>query len=113
MFKRMMREIEETIGLPKLSDAAQIFKSLPDEKTLRQLRAIINDIGKVKGGPDELAMAVALIKFIVEADMEHINAVKDITGNLVKLIRYLPKDALSQIPLGEIVAEIKKRMVEE
>lgn len=109
---KFLRDVEEKMGLPKLTDAAQILKNLPDEKRLKQIRAIINDIGKIKGSPDELAMAVALVKFIVEADMEHLNAVKDITGNLVKLMRYLPKDTLIQLPLGEIVEEIRKALVE-
>jgi len=50
---------------------------------------------------------------IVQADMEHLQAVKEITANLVKLVRLLPKDALSQLPLGEIAEEIRKGMREE
>lgn len=113
MFPRFLKEIEEKTGLPKLSDVASTLKNLPDEKTLRLVKSIIGDIGKVKGSQDELLMAVALIKFIAEADMEHLNAIKEITGNLVKLIRYLPKGMLSQLPVAEIAEEIQKRMKEE
>ena len=110
---KLRKDIESTVGLPKLSDVADTLRSLPDEKKLRLLKAIINDIGRVKGSPEELALAYSLIKTIVEANMEHLQAVKEITANLVKLVRLLPKDALRQLPLGEIAEEIRKRMGEE
>ncbi len=112
MVMEFLRGLETKAGLPKLTEVSDIMKNMPGEKTLGQLRAIIKDIGKIKGSPDELAMAVALLKLIVEADMEHLNAIKDITGNLVKLMKFLPKDALSQFPLGEVLAEIKKSVLE-
>lgn len=113
MVLKAIRDLEKGLGLPKLSEAAEILRNLPDEKTLRQVKAIISEIGRVKGSEEELAMALALIKYIVEADMEHLNAVKKITGNLVKLSRLLPKDALSKLPVGEIIEEIKKSLKED
>lgn len=113
VLKGLIKDIEKTVGLPKLGDVAGALRNLPDEKRLRLVRSIINDIGRVKGSPEELALVVALIKLIIDADMEHLNAVKEITANLVKLIRYLPKDALSQLPVSEIVEEIRKKMSEE
>lgn len=112
VLKGILKDIEEKAGLPKLTEVADTLRNLPDEKRLRQLRAIITDVGRVKGSPEELALAVAMIKLIVEADAEHLKAVKDITGNLVKLARLLPKDAIRELPLGEIAQEIKKRMSE-
>lgn len=108
MVMKALRSFEKGVGLPKLSDAAQILRDIPDEAKLKQVKAIIGEIGKLKNTPEELAMALALIKYIVEVDMEHLNAVKDITGNLVKLIRLLPRDALSKLPVDEILSEIKK-----
>lgn len=110
---KLVRDIEKKIGLPRLSEVSQILKNLPDDKTLKQVRGIISDVGKVKGSPEELAVALTLIKYIVEADMEHLNAIKEITGNILKLSKLLPKDALTQLPLGEIIEEIKKKIAEE
>lgn len=110
---KLRKDIESTVGLPKLSEVADTLRSLPDEKKLRLVKAIINDIGRVKGSPEELALAYSLIKTIAEADMEHLQAVKEITANLVKLVRLLPKDALGKLPLGEIAEEIRKRMRED
>jgi len=113
VFKGLLREVEEKIGLPKVEDVAQVLKNLPDEKTLKLVKGIISDIGKVKGSTEELVLAVAMVKFIAEADMQHLSAVKEITDNLVKLIRLFPKDILTQLPVSEIVEEIKKKMMEE
>jgi len=107
--EKLRRDIESTIGLPKLGNVADTLKNLPDEKTLRLVKVIISDISRVKGSPEELALAYGLIKEIAEADMEHLQAVKDITANLVKLLRLLPKDML-KLPLAEIVEEIRQRM---
>lgn len=106
-----IREFEEKFKLPKLSELAQ---AIPDEARLRLIKGIISDIGKVKGSPEEMAVVYALVKLIfVEADINHLKVVKDITGNLVKLVQNIPKEMLSKIPVDEIVTEIRKKMAEE
>lgn len=106
---KLIREVEDKIGLPKLAEVAEVLKSL-DERKLRIVKAVLNDVSKIKGSPEELAMVVALVKYITDADMEHLNAVRDITANLVKVVKYLPKDAIKELPLKEIAQEVKKAM---
>lgn len=106
-----IREFEEKLGLPKLSELSQV---MPDEARLRLIKGIVSDLGKVKGSPEEMAVVYALVKLIfVEADITHLKVVKGITGDLVKLVQNIPKDILSKIPVEEIVEEIRKRMAEE
>lgn len=103
----VFREIEKKFGLPPLTEVASVLKALPDEKKLRLVKGVIDSAAKVKGSPEELKTLLELIKIIVTASPEQISAVKDITANLVKLAKYLPKD-LKQLPLKEIVEEVRK-----
>lgn len=112
MVMKIIREVEKSFGLPKLGEAAEVLKNLPDEARLKQVKGILAEVGKLKSGPEELGMALALIKLIVEADMEHLNAIRDITHNILKLSRLLPKDALNKLPIGEMIAEVRKSMKE-
>ncbi|MDO9333789.1 MAG: hypothetical protein Q7T57_04630 [Dehalococcoidales bacterium] len=94
--------------MPKLTEFIEILKSVPDEKRLGLVLAILREAGKVKGSEQELTMVQDLVKTIASTDIEHLEAIKDITGNLLKLVKLLPKDALAQLPLGDIVREIKQ-----
>lgn len=105
----MPNGLEKALGLPSLKDAAGLLRNLPDEKKLHLVKQILDSAAKVKGGEEELQMALELIRVIASADMEHLAAIKDITSNLVKLVKLLPKDfSLDKLPLREIVDEIKR-----
>jgi len=101
----MPNGLEKILGLPSLKEAAGSLRNLPDEKKLRLVKQILDSAAKVKGNPEELQMALELIRVIASADMEHLTAIKDITSNLVKLAKFLPKEGL--LPIKEIVDEIK------
>jgi len=104
----VLRAFEKKLGLPSLKEVAQTLERVPEEKKLRLVKQILDSATKVKGNPEELQMVLELVNLITSADMEQLTAIKDITANLVKLIKLLPKEGLSQLPLREIVAEIRK-----
>lgn len=78
-----------------------------DQAKLRLVKSVLGEVGKVKGSPEELQMVLDLIRLITGASTEQLTAIRDILANLTKLVKYLPKD-LKQLPLKEIVEEIKK-----
>lgn len=104
----LLKSFEEKFGLPSLIQVSDVLKALPDEKKLRLVKQILDSVDKIKGGPDELQMALELVGVIVNADMEHLTAIRDITANLVKLARFLPKEGLKQLPLKELIEEVRK-----
>ena len=104
----LLKSIEEKFGLPSLTQVSEVLKALPDERKLRLVKQILDSLAKLKGSPEELQMALELVRLIAGASMEQLNAIRDITANLVKLARYLPKEGLKQLPLKEIADEISK-----
>lgn len=105
----VMRQIEQKLGLPPLIQVSDVLKNLPDEKKLRLVKQILDSAVKVKGGPEELETLLQVIRLISSASLEQLTAIRDITANLVKLVRLLPKGmSLDKLPLGEIVNELKK-----
>lgn len=103
----VLRAVEKKLGLPSLKEVAQTLENVPEEKKLRLIKQVLDSAAKVKGSPEELQMVLDLIRLIISADIEQLTAVKDITANLVKLAKLLPKEGLSQLPLKEIVEELK------
>jgi len=108
MSNGIMKQIEEKLGLPSLTQVSDVLKNLPDEPKLRLVKQILDSAGKVKSSPQELEALLELIRLISSADMEQLNAIKSITSNLLKLIKYFPKEALKQLPIMEIIEEMRK-----
>lgn len=105
----VMRQIEQKLGLPPLIQVSDVLKNLPDERKLRLVKQILDSAVKVKGGPEELETLLQVIRLISSASVEQLTAIRDITANLLKLVRLLPKGmSLDKLPLEEIVSELKK-----
>lgn len=105
----VMRQIEQKLGLPPLIQVSDVLKNLPDEKKLRLVKQILDSAVKVKGGPEELETLLQVIRLISSASVEQLTAIRDITANLLKLVRLLPKGmSLDKLPLEEIVSELKR-----
>jgi len=102
--------LEKAFNLPSLKNVSDTLRNLPDERRLRQLKQILGSAAKVKGSPEELQILLELIRLIVTADTEKLTAVKDITSNILKLVKYLPQEALKGLPLKEIVEEIRREL---
>lgn len=103
----LFSEIERKLGLPSLTQVSSVLKALPDERKLHLVKQILDSSAKVKGSPEELQRVLDLVRLISSADMEQLIAIRDITANLIKLVKLLPKD-LKQLPLKEIVEEMRK-----
>lgn len=103
----VLRAFEKKLGLPSLKEVSQTLQNVPEEKKLRLVKQVLDSAAKVKGSPEELQMVLELINLITSASMEQLIAIKGITANLVKLAKLLPKEGLSQLPLREIVAELR------
>lgn len=105
----MLDRIERTLGLPPLTQVSNVLKALPDEKKLRLVKSLLDSAAKVRGSPEELQILLELIRLIISANLEQLTAIRDITSNLLKLVKYLPKDmSLKTLPLKEIMEEIRK-----
>jgi hypothetical protein len=105
---------EQKLGLPKVSEIGDVLKNMPDERQLKLLRSILADVEKIKSSPEELVTVMSVIQLIAQVDMERLMAVKGITGDLVKLAKVLPlADLLKQLPVKEVVAEVKKAINEK
>jgi len=112
MVMQIKKILDETLGPPQealktLRGVSEALTSL-DQPKLRLLKSTLDSVAKVKGSPEELQMVLEIIRLIVSADIERLTTVRDITANLVKLVRYLPKEALKELPLKEIAEEIRK-----
>ena len=112
MVMSIKRFFNETFGSPDeaLKTIRAVSEALTglDRTKIRQVRSILAEVGKVKGSPEELQMVLELIRLITSADMGQLNAVREITANLVRLGKLLPKEGLAGLPFKEIVEEVKK-----
>ena len=104
----IIKQIEEKLGLPSLTSVSEVLKSLPDERKLRLVKQILDSSAKVKGSPEELGTLLELIRVISSVSLEQLTAIKDITANLIKLSKLLPKEGLANLPIKEIIEEVRK-----
>ncbi|MBA7657082.1 hypothetical protein ES703_65012 [subsurface metagenome] len=104
---------DETFGSPDealkaVRGVSEALTSL-DKAKLRLVRSVIVEVGKVKGSPEELETLLELMRLITSASLEQLTAIRDITANVVKLVKLLPKDmSLQTLPLKEIIEEVRK-----
>lgn len=103
---------DRTFGSPdealRTIRAASEAMATLDTAKLRLVRSVLESANRVKGSPEELQMVLEVLNLIARVDMEKLTAIKDITANLLKLAKFLPKEGLKQFPLKEIVEEIRK-----
>lgn len=104
--------MDETFGSPQ--EALKTIRGVSDILTgldtpkLRLVRSTLESVGKVKGSPEELEMVLELIRLITSANMEQLTAIRDITANLAKLAKLLPRQGIQELPIREILEEMKK-----
>lgn len=104
----MMQKLGQGLGLPNLSEIAEVLKNVPDEARLRLVRSILIEVSRMRQGPEELSLVVELVKFIAAMPQEKVVAVRDTVEGLNKLVKLLPKDGLTGLPLRELLEELKK-----
>jgi len=105
-----LKDLGAKLGLPDLGEVASVLKNLPDEPRLKLVRLIIKDMERVKGTPEDLQAFLALVRVIGEVDMARLNAIRDITKNLAKLVGALPKDLLKDLPVADMVGEFRRQL---
>lgn len=112
MVQGIKKFFDDTFGSPDeaLKTLRAVSEALSglDRAKIRQVKSILTEVARVKGSPEELQMVLELIRLITSANMEQLNAVREITANLVKLAKLLPKEGLAGLPLKEIVEEVRK-----
>ena len=113
MVQNIKKFFDETFGSPEealktMRGVSEALTSL-DQAKLRLLRSVLAEVGKVKGSPEELEAFLEIMRLITSASMEQLTAIRDITTNLIKLGKLLPKDmSLQALPLKEIIEEVRK-----
>ncbi|GAH42144.1 unnamed protein product [marine sediment metagenome] len=113
MVQNIKKFFDETFGSPEealktMRGVSEALTSL-DQAKLRLLRSVLAEVGKVKGSPEELEAFLEIMRLITNASMEQLTAIRDITSNLIKLGKLLPKDmSLQALPLKEIIEEVGK-----
>ncbi len=110
--KNIKKVLDDTFGSPDeaLKTIRAVSEALSglDPAKMRQVKAILADVGKVKGSPEELQTLLEVIRLITSADMEQLNAIRTITDNVIKLSKLIPKEGLAGLPLKEIIEEVRK-----
>ncbi len=112
MVSGLKKWFDDTVGPPgeALKAVRDISTALTtvDEAKLRLLKTLIDSVGRVRGSPEELQLFLEVMRLVSSCTMEQLEAVRDITANLVKLVRYLPKGGLDALPIKDIMREMKK-----
>jgi len=112
MVMNIKKFFDETFGSPEealkaVRGVSEVLTSL-DKAKLRLVRSVIAEVGKVKGSPEELETFLEIMRLITSASLEQLTAIRDITANMVKLAKFLPKEGLANIPIKEIIEEVRK-----
>lgn len=92
-------------ALKSLKGISEALSTL-DAQKLRALKSVLDAAAKVKGGPGELELFVEMVRLITSASMEQLTAIRDILANLNTILKHIPKEQLSQLPVKEILSEI-------
>jgi hypothetical protein len=104
----ILENIEKKLGLPPLEDISKVLQKIPDERRLKLLKQVLDSAYKVKGSEEELAVVAKLVDVIAGVPTEKLVVLRDILKELNKLSRALPKEALSQLPLSDLLSRLKQ-----
>ena len=100
--KSILSELENKLGLPKLSRVTESLDKFPDAKQLRLIKEVLVAAEKVSKSAPELDKVVVLIQEINSMPIEKLERLEKLLKRIEKIMKHAPQDLL------EFLASLKE-----
>jgi len=100
--RSLLSEVENKLGLPKLSQVAESMEKFPDAKQLRLIKEVLVAAEAVSRNAPELDQVVMLIREINSMPIDKLEKLEKLLKRIEKIIKTAPQD------LVEFLASLKK-----
>ena len=100
--KSILSELENKLGLPKLSRVTESLDKFPDAKQLRLIKEVLVAAEKVSQSAPELDKVVVLIQEINSMPIEKLERLEKLLKRIEKIMKHAPQDLL------EFLASLKE-----
>jgi len=88
----VMKKLEETFGLPKLSQIAETFDKFPDEKQLKTIKEVLTIAERIALNAPELDQVVLLIREINSMPIDKLKNLEKVLKSIERIIKTAPQD---------------------
>ncbi|MGO9215577.1 MAG: hypothetical protein ACLP9S_17050 [Syntrophales bacterium] len=91
-----------------LKDLSEAVASI-DQAKLKEIKTMMGSMGNVQMDIEQLRLIVEIVKMLCSVDIEKVKEFRQLLVNIQQIVKLLPKDVnLKELPIGEILAGIKK-----
>jgi len=97
----VMKRLEETFGLPPLSEIGKTIERFPDQKQLKAIKEVLTIAERVAEKAPELDQVVLLVKEINSMPTDKLKDLEKILKRIERIIKTAPQD------LMEFIASLK------
>jgi uncharacterized protein Yka (UPF0111/DUF47 family) len=102
----MLHNIEDKLGLPRLSKVIETVDKLPDSKRLKAIKEILDTAERVSQAVPELDKIVSLITVLNELPLEKLKGLEKALKRIEAIIDKAPEDLMQN--LVQFIAELKE-----
>jgi len=95
--KDILSELEEKLGLPKLSKVTDTLDKFPDAKQLRMIKEVLAAADRVSQSAPELDKVVLIIREINSMPIEKLEKLEKLLKRIEKIMKTAPQDLLGFI----------------
>ena len=90
----VMRQIEEKLGLPPLSQVAESLQKLPDMTRLRLIKIILETCERLSRTSPELEKVITLVNIIADTPTDKFEKLEKVLKQANKLVAKAPHELL-------------------
>lgn len=90
----LLAELENKLGLPRLSQVAEVVDKFPDARQLRMVKEVLVAAEKVSQTAPELDKVVGLIREINEMPVEKLEKVEKVLKRIEGIMKKTPQELL-------------------
>ena len=92
--RSILSELEDKLGLPKLSKVTETLDRFPDAKRLRLIKEVLTAAEKVSQSAPELDKVIALIREVNAIEVDKLKDLEKVLRRIEAIIRKAPDNLL-------------------
>jgi len=93
--KSILSEVENKLGLPKLSQVAETLDRFPDAKQLRLIKEVLVAAEKVSQNAPELDKVISLIREINSMPVDKLERLEKVLKRIEGIMKKAPQELMS------------------
>lgn len=99
----VLKRLEETLGLPPLTEMSKTLEKFPDEKQVNSIKELLTVAERVSKNAPELDQVVLLIREINSMPIDKLKELQTILKSIERIIKAAPEDLVEF--LGSLIKE--------